>query len=156
MFWIVSLIVIAADQISKRLVDHFITPETTIEIIPDFLGFTYIRNTGAAWSLFAGKRVFLILLTSVLLLALLAYVLIAGSKVPTSEKIALGLIFGGGLSNLISRIADGYVIDFINFYFIPIFNLADVAITCGCVLLALSVLLIEPLRLKRAGHGTDP
>ena len=87
------------------------------------------------------------------MLVILGYIILAGKNVPGSERLALGLIFGGGLGNLISRILDGYVIDFINIYIIPIFNVADIAITCGCILLALSVLVIEPLRIKEAQRG---
>ncbi len=153
MFWITAAIVIILDQVSKRLIDSFMYLETTVRLFPDVLDLTYIQNTGAAWSMFAGKKSFLIVFTSVLLLVVLGYIVLAGRNVPKSERFALGLIFGGGVGNLISRILDGCVIDFINIYFIPIFNVADIAITCGCVLLALSVLVIEPLRLKREQHG---
>ena len=66
-----------------------------------------------------------------------------------SASAALSLIIGGGLGNLVTRLIHGYVIDFFNFYFWPVFHVADICICVGCALLVYSVLILEP-KLKKA------
>ena len=67
------------------------------------------------------------------------------------ESAAIALIVGGGAGNLITRLIYNYVIDFFNFYFWPVFNVADIAICVGCAMLVISVLIIEPRKNKEKG-----
>ena len=121
----------------------------TIPFISGVFDITYVRNTGAAFGIFAGKQVFLSVVTGMMLLALSIYAISQRKKIPKLEIISIALIVGGGSGNLITRTIYSYVIDFFNFYFWPVFNVADIAICVGCALLVISVLIIEPRKQKK-------
>lgn len=110
---------------------------------PSFLGivkFELVHNRGAAWGSFAGMVDVLIIVTSLLLLAIAIYALVMAKSAPVLEVIGFGLIFAGGIGNLVDRIVNGYVVDFIAPQFIdfPTFNIADVGITCGIVIVLIA------------------
>ena len=153
MFWIVAALVVVLDQLTKALVRSHMTLDQTIPVFGRLAGFTYIQNTGAAFSILEGRKLFLILLTCAIMAALCAYYLLMRKKMLAAERVALGLIFGGGIGNLICRIRLGFVTDFINIHIIPVFNVADMGVTIGCVLLFLTILVLEPRARKR---GTLP
>ena len=144
MFWLIVAICIAIDQGSKLLVARTMELGSGRTLIPGVLDLTYTHNTGAAFSILTGKQTFLIVVTASVLIAMIVYVIRKGKSIFLPEKIALALIVGGGAGNLICRVARGYVIDFINIHILPIFNAADICVCCGCALLVLSVLLLEP------------
>lgn len=136
-----SAAIIGLDQATKFLVTRFLELYERVEVLP-VLDFTLLHNTGAAFSLLANasgwQRTFFI----VLAFAVSALILVWIWRTPRGEKLlplALALILGGALGNVIDRILHGYVIDFIhahwgNAYF-PAFNVADSAITVGAALL---------------------
>ncbi|MBQ1418050.1 MAG: signal peptidase II, partial [Firmicutes bacterium] len=101
-----------------------------------------------------GKQAFLIAVTAVVMIAMFVYVLRKGKTIFLPEKIAIALIVGGGTGNLICRIVRGYVVDFINIHILPIFNAADIFVCCGCGLLVLSVLWLEP-RYGKKTHESE-
>ena len=151
MFYIIVLISLALDQYTKYLVSCNMTENQTIPFLSGFFDITYVRNTGAAFGIFAGKQVFLSIVTAVMLLCLSAYAVSQKKKIPKMESAAIALIVGGGAGNLITRLIYNYVIDFFNFYFWPVFNVADIAICVGCAMLVISVLIIEPRKNKEKG-----
>jgi len=120
----------------------------TIDLFPGIFDLTYVRNTGAAFGVFEGKQVLLSVVTGVMLVVLSVYAISQRKKIPKLESISLALIVGGGLGNLVTRIIYSYVIDFFNFYFWPVFNVADICICVGCGLLVLSVMVLEPKKNK--------
>ena len=120
----------------------------TIDLFPGIFDLTYVRNTGAAFGVFEGKQVLLSVVTGVMLVVLSVYAISQRKKIPKLESISLALIVGGGLGNLVTRIIYSYVIDFFNFYFWPVFNVADICICVGCGLLVLSVMVLEPKKSK--------
>jgi signal peptidase II len=139
--WLTGLVVLVADQITKALIVQAANnqPETTIKVFTPFLAFVYVRNTGVAFSLFNQQRV----------LSLLIPVVIAGVVVTFMRylprnvlllRISMGMILGGALSNLIDRLRQGYVVDFIEAHIgqhiWPLFNVADSSIVVGVALLA--------------------
>ena len=144
MFWAVILACILIDQWSKLQIARTMELGATNPLIPGVLDFTYTHNTGAAFSILTGKQTFLIAVTAAVMLGMAVYVVRKGKTIFLPEKIALSLIVGGGCGNLICRILRGYVIDFINIHILPIFNVADICVCCGCALLVLSVLFLEP------------
>ncbi len=144
MFIASALAVLIGDIVTKRAVGAVMTLNASFDLIPGILSFTYILNDGAAYGMFSGKQGMLIVLTSIVLIGLTAYVLLMRKKISAFEKLSLGLIVGGGVGNLIGRISDGFVVDFIDIHIIPVFNLADIGITVGCFLLVITVLFIEP------------
>ena len=123
------------DQIIKILASIYLT---NVSIIPNVLSLTYAKNYGVAFSMLKEKRLIIIII-SILLISFLIYVLkkdyILKDKDTLLINISFGLLFGGILGNLFDRIIRGFVIDYINVSFFSIFNLADIAITFGVVLL---------------------
>lgn len=134
--------IVGLDQLSKLLVVHNMY-DGQVSVIPHVLRFTYVENEGMAFGLLADHRwVFLVL--STVGIAALGFYLFRYVKKPL-PGVALALIVGGGVGNMIDRIRLSYVIDFIDFYFIPawywVFNVADAAVCVGGALFVLSLLL---------------
>ena len=140
--WLSGLVV-ALDQASKIAVDASMHLYQSIFIIP-FFNFTYVRNTGAAFSFLseAGgwQRWFFAILASLISIVLVVWL----SKLEKHETLmaaSLSLILGGAVGNLIDRVAYGYVIDFLDVYYEawhwPAFNIADSAISIGVFLMLL-------------------
>ncbi len=125
---------------------HFITQALphvgdSMDVIPGFINFVYIQNTGAAWGMLAGRPVFLIIVSIIILAIYLWFYAIRLKRLKNNSSITLavsvGLIAGGCIGNLVDRIAFGYVRDFINFQFMdfPVFNVADIALTVGIIIM---------------------
>jgi signal peptidase II len=131
------------DQATKGMVERRLPPYEVIPVIPHFFNLTMTRNPGAAFGLFADspavwKTAFLVLV-SALLIAAVAGVVWRSSRLDWHSGVALSLILGGALSNLLDRIRYGRVVDFIDLYVQSYhwytFNLADTAIVLGACLL---------------------
>ena len=135
----ISIIVLIIDQILKLLVQTF---STNISVIKNFFAITYYQNTGAAWSILEGQQVLLILVAVVMLVVV--YSMMFSFEENKLTNFAFGVLFGGIVGNLIDRILFGYVRDFIAFtifgYHFPIFNIADVAIVVGVILLIIDTI----------------
>lgn len=115
-------------------------PGDSIPVIDGFFNITYIRNTGGAFSLLSGRLFILIAITLVLMAVIVAVAIKFSGKISFKKKLAFTLILAGGLGNLIDRMIMGYVTDFIDIWKWPVFNIADIAITCGCMLMIIFVL----------------
>ena len=142
---IISLISIAvltaADQVIKLFVERFLTPVGTAEFINGFIGWNYVRNTGAAFGSFSDNTVLLSVVTGAVLLA--GIVLIAMKKVKSRFCLVCAvMIISGGLGNLIDRVLKGYVVDFIDLQFMnfAVFNFADILVTVGAFALMFYVI----------------
>lgn len=133
----IAVAVTAIDQLTKRYAaDNF--TDGAVEVIPGFLSFTYHENPGAAFSLFQNAGpvmgVAAIIVSGVVLWAIRA-------ERPGLEIVALGFVLGGAWGNLADRIVrgdgflDGKVIDWVNLWFIPTFNVADASVTTAVVLI---------------------
>lgn len=147
MFYVFLVLVAAAvavlDQLVKLLVVANIPLGGTVPAIPGLFHLTYLQNTGAAFSMLEGQRTFFLILT---LLFLAAVVLCAVKKWLDRPYLwILAAITGGAIGNLIDRMAFGYVVDMIELEFMQfaVFNVADMFITCGAVVLAVYALLID-------------
>lgn len=112
-------------------------PRGGIEVIPGFFNLVHVGNTGAAWSMFSGKGVFLALLAGLTLLAIYIWRRALGLRARPTQ-VAFGLLCGGILGNLVDRLLHGHVIDFIDLHFgsyvYPTFNVADSGICVGVIL----------------------
>lgn len=142
---IISLISIAvltaADQVIKLLVERFLAPVGTAEFINGFIGWNYVRNTGAAFGSFSDNTVLLSVVTGAVLLA--GIVLIAMKKIKSKLGLVCAvMIISGGLGNLIDRVLKGYVVDFIDLQFMnfAVFNFADILVTVGAFALMFYVI----------------
>lgn len=137
---IVALFIAIFDQLVKIAIVRHIKPIKTLVIVPNFLNFTYVENTGAAFGLLKNQRYFFIIISVVLIVAFFYFVIF--HKI--SDKIftaAVTLILGGGIGNFIDRIFLGYVIDYIDLaFFAPVCNLADFSICIGSFLLVFYII----------------
>ena len=149
-FCITAVLIIAADLITKYIVASGMELYSSIPVIPGVFDITYIINDGAAWGILGGKQFLLSAFTVIVIAALIIYAVKKRALMPKLELYSLAMIVGGGIGNLIGRVFDGYVVDFINvkaISFLNIFNIADIGITVGCILLIIA-LLISPQRKK--------
>lgn len=135
---ILTMIFLIIDVVSKLVVSNMMNVHDSIVVIKDFFNITYVRNTGAAWSMLADKT-WLIIIISFAIIGLIALYICKNKPNSKIEKIGYSLVLGGAIGNFIDRIVYGYVIDFFDFYIFgydyPIFNLADTFIFCGVFLL---------------------
>lgn len=138
------------DQLIKLIVTANMNLHDEISIIPNFFSLYYIKNTGAAFSIFGNKTLFLIIISLICLIVLKNYIKKLKS-VTNLSIISLGLMTGGIIGNLFDRILYKSVIDYLSFnffgYSFPVFNLADIGITVGAALLILD-LIIEDKKKK--------
>lgn len=135
---IIFILVVILDQGTKHLVQDNMSLYSSIPVAGEFIKFTFIKNPGAAFGIMVGSR-WLFLALSVLACGVMLYYFV---NLPREEKwgrFALTLIFGGAIGNLIDRILYGEVVDFLdvglNAYRWPIFNIADIAVSVGVILL---------------------
>ena len=133
----VAAAVVAADLLTKRYAAVNFDGDP-VEIVPGFFGFTYIENPGGAFGMFHDGGV--IIGIAALIIAIVVVVALASDR-PRLETIALGLVVGGAVGNLVDRFArgdniiDGSVIDWIELSIIPTFNIADASVTVAVALL---------------------
>lgn len=131
---ILCAVVLAGDQAAKARVEDRLFPGEQVDVLGP-LKLTLAHNTGVAFGLAGGAGAGLVLVT-VAALGLIGY-LFARDPLRRGMWVAVGLLAGGALGNLVDRIAAGEVTDYIEVGSWPPFNLADVAITCGVVLMVL-------------------
>jgi len=139
MKWLVILTTILLDQLSKWLVNTKLKEIGTYPIIEGVFHLHYLENRGAAFGIFQDQRLFFIAITIVITGGILWYL----TRYPQDSLLltmALSLIAGGAIGNLIDRILYGYVVDFFDFQFFPVFNIADSAIVIGQGLLIYYIL----------------
>ncbi len=143
MYYILILGVILLDQVTKFLVRSSIQLDHTIPLIDGIFHLTYINNYGAAFSILEGKQFLLIGATLIAVIAVMIFIVWKRKLAHPMLLSGLALIAGGGIGNLIDRIWLGYVVDFFDFRIWPVFNVADIAVVSGCLLLLVYVLLVE-------------
>ncbi|MDD3345207.1 MAG: signal peptidase II [Candidatus Omnitrophica bacterium] len=130
--------VVLLDQASKYLALRFLQPNTPFALIDNFLYLTLVRNSGAAFGMLKNQ---LLLFVAISLFAIIFILLNLKKKnTPFLFRISLALILAGAIGNLIDRLRFGYVIDFLDLRFWPVFNLADSALTVGALLLGWGIL----------------
>ncbi len=128
--WLIVALVVVGDQMAKRAIQAAVQPSQSLPLIPHVLHLTYVQNTGAAFGLFQGHPgVFVLISVAVGLWVVVEFVRQSRHGWPTD--VALALILGGAIGNLIDRVRLGYVVDFLDLRVWPVFNLADSAITIG-------------------------
>lgn len=130
------------DQISKIVINTNLKENGSIKILGSFFKLTNVFNEGAAFSLFDGSKVFLIIVSIISILFLLY--MMKDFKDSKLNNMAFGLIYGGILGNLIDRLFLGYVRDFLDFnifgFHYPVFNLADSFIVIGIIILIIDLI----------------
>jgi len=142
----ISLLLIVIDQIVKILVINKMALQQSIIVINNFFNITYVRNTGAAWSILSGN-VLLLIMISVLALVTIYYYLIKDKDLNKIDIVSYSMLIGGIIGNLIDRIVHGFVIDYLDFkifnYNFPIFNIADTLIVISIIIIGISLIVGE-------------
>ena len=138
---LIILLVIVADQITKYITVQYLKPLNTVPILEGVFSLTYVENRGAAFGIFQNQRWFLIILP-ILIVSVAIIFLIKNRNESILTRISLAIILGGAIGNLLDRIFRGYVVDMFQFTFFqfPVFNVADMAVVCGTIILALQLL----------------
>jgi signal peptidase II len=125
---------VAADQYTKHVVATTFMPEESRIVIPHVVYLTYVQNTHGAFGLFGSHPLLLAAFASAVLIGFFLWYRSTGSAGMTTH-IAFGLILGGAIGNIADRMRLSYVVDFIDFRWWPVFNVADSAISIGVILL---------------------
>jgi signal peptidase II len=139
-----AALVVLVDQLSKRWVTAWLREGQSWDVVPwlaSVFRITHVTNTGAAFGLFRGWGDFFIVVAVVVIVAIVVYY----RHLPDGQwlmRVALGLQLGGAIGNLVDRLRQGFVVDFIDLNFWPlhnwpVFNLADSSLVAGVTLLAL-------------------
>ncbi len=143
MFWIILILAVGLDQLSKYLIVTSLALGESMPVIDGFLQFTYTLNQGASFSILQGQRVIFIIAT-LLVLGLIFFLL---RKIPQDMRLFrafIALFCGGTIGNFIDRLHSGAVIDFIDLGWFPIFNIADSCICVSAVAICLMLLFGKP------------
>ncbi len=140
--WIIIIVLIATiDQISKYLIIKNVKYNELIPVIDNFFYITYHENKGAAWGILQNKR-YIFIISTIILSIIMGYILFKTEN--RMLKLSLSFILGGAIGNLIDRILKGSVADFLDFHFgsynFPTFNVADMFIVIGTIILAIFIL----------------
>ena len=138
-------ILVVLDQLTKVLALQYLKPVGSVTVFPHVLDLTFVENRGVAFGLFSGQRWFILLVTAVICVGLIWY----WKSLPQKKeykplRISLLLILGGAISNILDRLFRGYVVDYLEVTFIdwPVFNLADIFVVVGTILMAIMVLFV--------------
>lgn len=136
--------IVGLDQITKYFIVEKVPLHHSIEVIKNFFNITYAQNTGAAFSMLKGKTNLFFVIVPIAIM-IMVYLLIKSDKKDYLTRIGCLFVIGGAIGNLIDRIANKYVIDFLDFkifgYDFPVFNVADCFVTIGVILIILSIIL---------------
>ncbi len=149
LFFLLTAGAILLDQITKLLALRYLAPLDTFPLWKDVLHLTYVENTGAAFGMLKDQRWVFLVISTVALGGMIAYIALTKAKHPL-EITSVAFIVGGGIGNMIDRIMLGYVVDFIDCRFIDfyVFNVADSFVTVGCFLFVIMVAFAEVKALK--------
>ena len=146
--FLIALLVVFLDRVSKRIIAKDISLHDSIQLIPHFFYLTHLENRGAAFGLFAESpsqwKIALLISFSVMAMVIVSTLLWRSSHAVTITGVGLSLILGGAIGNLWDRLLNGRVVDFLLFcigsYEWPAFNVADSAIVVGAGLLVYEIL----------------
>ncbi|TRM12329.1 lipoprotein signal peptidase [Lentibacillus cibarius] len=154
-YYILALLVIAIDQLTKWAVVKTMELGEQITVIGDFFYLTSHRNSGAAWGILQGQMAFFYIITVIVIIGVI-YFMQTYAKDNQLLSIALSLILGGAIGNFIDRLFRNEVVDFFDFiifgYDYPIFNIADASLVVGVILVIISTIIDE--RKEKRKHDT--
>lgn len=142
-FTVLSLFWLVLDQASKALFNSYELGEVIAGPFAGVFDLRLVHNVGAAWGIFGGATTALGFFSLLVCALLLVYLFMLAPDSPKLASCGLALVFAGGVGNAIDRFLLGYVVDFIEPVFVdfPVFNIADIGVTCGFALFFISLLL---------------
>jgi signal peptidase II len=151
LYFAVAALVVILDQGSKRIVWELFKYGGGTDVIDGFLRISLSKNKGAVFGILSNAK-HLLLIVTIISIGVLGFFAYRMRFAPAHKRVCLGLILGGAFGNLIDRLAAGEVLDFIDMgfgaYRWPTYNVADIAVTVGAVLLILGYVLHPDLHLK--------
>lgn len=153
----VTIGVVTLDQVTKALVVSNLALYESwapIESLSHLFTITYTTNTGAAFGILPNKSLVFLVIDVIIIIGLLYYYFTLSTKGDWPTRLALGLMLGGASGNLIDRVRQGHVTDFIHFSFWPVFNIADSCIVIGVVLLT-AILLWQDRKTQTDSSSDD-
>ena len=142
-YFLLLICILVLDRVVKFAVDSGMDPGQSIPVIENIFHITYVRNTGAAFSILQGQSLILIGFPLAVMCAGLVLLVIKRKKWHPALLASIALICAGGVGNLIDRATAGYVVDMFDFRVFPVFNVADIAVCVGCGLMILYILVID-------------
>ena len=148
----IALAAVAADQLTKRIVTSHLALDQGDHVVGPFW-IHHVQNSGIAFGLFSSKTAAVIVLTGIAVVWMLVSFARSGARHPVLP-VALGLVIGGSMSNLLDRVRLGYVTDFLDLRYWPAFNLADSFIVIGVAILLVALVASER-EPRRARHARD-
>lgn len=157
LFFVCALVWVVLDRVTKA---YFESSYTLGQVSPDYgpVRFRLVHNTGAAWGMFANST-FALAVLALAVCALIVVLLVLhrrmfGFQASAFETLGLALVFAGGVGNAIDRLAQAFVTDFIEFTFMefPVFNVADIGVTCGFVILILGYGIASHAYIREVGY----
>lgn len=145
MIFILSFVIVVLDQLSKYAAIKHLKEAIPITIIPNFFRLTYVENYGAAFGILQNRKWFFIIITCAVVICLTFFLIKYYYKINFLMRIGLGMLLGGTIGNFIDRVRFGYVVDFFSFrlfnrYEFPVFNIADIAIVIGTIIILILIL----------------
>lgn len=140
--FIIAIFALLIDQISKIVIGLYFKLNESIAILKNFFSITLVHNTGAAWSILQNKNILIIIFSIIALVIIYRFMFLF--KTNKRNNLAFGLLVGGVFGNMLDRIIYGYVRDFFDFtifsYDYPVFNVADIFIVVGVILLIIAII----------------
>ncbi len=144
-FVLLPIVIIILDQFTKFLAVKYLVGQPPIVIIPEHFEFRFVKNFGAAFGILQEKRIFFILITTAVIIFIIVFLYKNFKSLSNFANFSILLLLGGAAGNYIDRIRLGYVVDFIRVnifksYDFPVFNVADIFIVVGTILIVFVVL----------------
>ena len=139
---LIAAIVIALDQLTKYLVRTNMQPGDRIPVIGDWMSIYYVQNTGTALSMFSGNRFVTVFLTTLLIIFCIIFIVKEAREGQILIPALFTFVAAGGVSNMIDRLTLGFVTDMISCGSFAVFNVADIGVTCGCILTMIALIVL--------------
>lgn len=139
---LIAAIVIALDQLTKYLVRTNMQPGDRIPVIGDWMSIYYVQNTGTAFSMFSGNRFVTVFLTTLLIIFCIIFIVKEAREGQILIPALFTFVAAGGVSNMIDRLTLGFVTDMISCGSFAVFNVADIGVTCGCILTMIALIVL--------------
>ncbi|SHJ57683.1 signal peptidase II [Tepidibacter formicigenes] len=136
---ILIILLIGLDQITKYFALKYLSQIGSISIIENIFNLTYVENKGAAFGILQNQKWFFVLVATSVVIFILYY-LFYNKKLSIYTRISLILILSGAIGNLIDRVRLNFVVDFFDFIIWPVFNMADIYVVVGGILLSYTII----------------
>jgi len=152
LYLIIPIIIVVLDQITKQTITRTMEIGESIPVVRNFFYLTYHRNAGAAWGIFQGQMLFFYIVTAIAVIGI--FIWMHKLNIAKERVLAISLMFilGGAIGNFIDRVIYHSVIDFIQTiwwgYHFPIFNIADIALVCGTLLMMVDIIYFDRKKSK--------